>query len=78
MHYSGHSDTIAKLLLCLYWAKKFDISTLRVLNEQYLEAALSVLSCYAFSMKNIESLIDESVLLTIAKNHELDRFNIEN
>jgi len=77
-HYSKHNVTIAKLLLCLHWAKKFDISSLRVLDEKYLKASLSVLSLYAFSMKNVESFISEKVLLSIAVNHELNKGNIEN
>lgn len=76
-HYSKHNDTIAKLLLCLYWGKKFDICALRVLDDQYLNAALTILSSFAFSMKNVESLIDESVLLAIAETHELSREHIE-
>jgi hypothetical protein len=76
-HYSKHNDTIAKLLLCLFWDKKFDISSLRILDEQYLKAALTVLSSFAFSMKNVESLLDETLLLVIAENHELNRKNIE-
>jgi len=75
-HYSMHNDTIAKLLLCLHWNKKFDISSLRVLDDQYLKAALSILSFYSYSMKNIESFIEDSVLLSIAENHELTKDNI--
>jgi hypothetical protein len=75
-HYSSHNDTIAKLLLCLFWDKKFDISSLRILDDAYLNDALIVLSSYAFSMKNIESLLDESILLSIAENHELIKKNI--
>ncbi len=77
-HYSKHNSAIAKLLLCLFWGMKFDITSLRILDDRYLNAALTSLSSYSFLAKNIESLIKEEVILSIAKNHGITKNNIEN
>lgn len=76
-HYSKHNSTIAKLLLCLFWGRKFDITSLRILDDKYLNAALTSLSSYSFLAKNIESLVNEKVILAIAKNHGLTKNSIE-